>query len=105
MKLKWQFGESSESLEKEVNSIVGDATVEELLASLPAEIRCDDVNSARLTVTKLGDVVYQASYEAFRDVRKRNFERACIAYANAPSLRLALFELAEEVKKLKKIGK
>ena len=102
MKLKWQFGESLEALEKEVNSIVGSATVEELFARLPAEIRCDDVNVAKLTVTKLGDTVYQASYVRFKDPGKRDFERACIAYANAPSLKLALFELSEEVKKLKK---
>ena len=102
MKLKWQFGESAETLDKEINSIVGNTTIDELFAKLPAEIKCDDINSAKLTVTKLGDTVYQASYVRFKDAGKRDFERACIAYANAPSLKLALFELLEEVKKLKK---
>ena len=99
MKLKWQFGESEELLEKEVKKIVGDATVEELLLGLPSEIPHNDYQDAHLTIRKLSDKIYQVSYNIYKEVKKKDFEKVSILFTVQPSLRLALYEMAEELKK------
>ena len=99
MKLKWQFGEALEAMEKEVDQIVKGKTVEELLNELPAEIPYNDVQMAGLTIRKLGDIVWQVSYMVFLDPRNKRFEKFSIRAVTEPSLRLALFEMCEEIKK------
>lgn len=99
MKLKWQFGEALEAMEKEVDQIVKGKTVEELLNELPAEIPYDDVQEADLVIRKLGDIVWQVSYMVYLDPKHRHFEKVSIMAVTEPSLKLALFEMAEELKK------
>lgn len=99
MKLKWQFGEALEAMEKEVDQIVKGKTVEELLNELPAEIPYDDVQEAGLVIKKLGDIVWQVSYMVYLDPKHRNFEKVSIKAVTEPSLKLALFEMGEELKK------
>ena len=99
MTLKWQFGQVLEALEKEVNGIVGNATVEELLAQLPPEIPYDEIQTAKLTISKLSDLVWQVSYKIYIDPKTRHFEKVSIKAVTEPSLRLALFEMQQELKK------
>lgn len=99
MKLKWQFGEALEAMEKEVDQIVKGKTLDELLNELPAELPYDDVQSAKLAIKKLGDIVWQVSYMVYLDPKSRHFEKASIRAVTEPSLRLALFEMCEEIKK------
>lgn len=99
MTLKWQFGQVLEALEKEVNNIVGNATVEELLAQLPPEIPYDEIQTAKLTISKLSDLVWQVSYKIYIDPKTRHFEKVSIKAVTEPSLRLALFEMQQELKK------
>ncbi len=99
MTLKWQFGQATDELEKDVNKIVGDATVDALLSDLPAEIPYDDIQTARLTITKLGDLVWQVSYVVYIDPKTRHFEKVSIKAVTEPSLKLALFEMTKELKK------
>ena len=98
-KLKWQFGEAEELLENEVNAIVGEFTVEQLLALLPAEMQYDETQNAHLQIRKLGNIVWQVSYVIYKDPYRRDFEKVCISYVTEPSLKLALFEMYEEIKK------
>ena len=102
MTLKWQFGEVLDALEKEVNKIVGDATTEDLLAKLPAEIPYDDIQTAKLTIHKLGDIVWQVSYMVYLDPKTRHFEKVSTKAVTEPSLRLALFEMDKELHKKEK---
>lgn len=99
MKLKWQFGEALEAMEKEVDQILKGKTLDELLNELPAELPYDDVQSAKLVVKKLGDIVWQVSYMVYLDPKSRHFEKVSIKAVTEPSLRLALFEMREEIKK------
>lgn len=99
MKLKWQFGEALEAMEKEVNQIVNGKTVEEMLNELPAELPYDDIQRAKLVIKKLGDIVWQVSYMVYLDPKSRHFEKVSIMAVTEPSLRLALFEMCEEIKK------
>lgn len=99
MKLKWQFGEALEAMEKEVNQIVKGKTVEELLNELPPEIPYDDLQEAGLVIKKLGDIVWQVSYMVYLDPKHRYFEKVSIKAVTEPSLKLALFEMGEELKK------
>lgn len=99
MTLKWQFGQAMDELEKEVNKIVGGVTVDTLLSDLPAEISYDDVQTARLTITKLGDLVWQVSYVVYIDPKTRHFEKVSIKAVTEPSLKLALFEMTKELNK------
>lgn len=99
MKLRWQFGESEELLEKEIKEIVGDATVEELLSALPPEIHYSEYQNAHLTIRKLSDLVYQVSYNVYKDAGGKDFEKTSILFSVQPSLRLALYEMVEELKK------
>lgn len=101
MKLKWQFGEALDALEKEVDKIVGQETLEGLLAKLPAEIEYDGSQNAKLTILKCGDLVWQVSYMVYLDPKSRRFEKVSIKAVTEPSLRLALFEMLEEIKKNK----
>ena len=101
MKLNWQFGESDEKLEKEVDRIVGNVGVEELLSGLPAEIPYDDAQDGKLVVKKLGERVYQVAYQAYRGVGEKDFESMSVLFTTQPSLRLALFEMTQEIKKYK----
>ena len=98
MKLKWQFGEALEAMEKEVDQIVKGKTLDELLNELPAELPYDDVQSAKLVIKKLGDIVWQVSYMVYLDPKNRHFEKVSIKAVTEPSLRLALFEMREEIK-------
>ena len=84
---------------KEVDGIVGNATVEELLDRLPSEIPFNDSQSAHLTVRKLGGIVYQVSYLVYKDVGRRNFEAVSILFTTQPTLKLALYEMVQELKK------
>ena len=99
MKLKWQFGESHEALEEEVNKIVGQETLEELLAKIPDEIPYHDT-TAKLGIFKLGGTVWQVSYQVLLDPKTRHFEKVSVKYVTEPSLRLALFEMLKEIEKL-----
>ena len=99
MKLKWQFGEALEAMEKEVDRIVNGKTVEEMLNELPAELPYDDIQSAKLVIKKLGDIVWQVSYMVYLGPKSRHFEKVSIRAVTEPSLRLALFEMYEEIKK------
>ena len=99
MKLKWQFGEALEAMEKEVDQIVKGKTLDELLNELPAELPYDDVQSAKLVIKKLGDIVWQVSYMVYLDPKSRHFEKVSIRAVTEPSLKLALFEMREEIKK------
>lgn len=99
IKLKWQFGESEEKLENEVNNIVGNTTIELLLSQLPSEISCTDEQMAQLQIKKLGNIVWQVGYSAYKQPGLRDFEKSSVIYATEPSLKLALFEVLEELKK------
>ena len=99
MKLKWQFGEALEAMEKEVDQIVKGKTLDGLLNELPAELPYDGVQSAKLVIKKLGDIVWQVSYMVYLDPKSRHFEKVSIKAVTEPSLRLALFEMYEEIKK------
>ena len=99
MKLKWQFGEALEAMEKEVDQIVKGKMLDELLNELPAELPYDDVQSAKLVIKKLGDIVWQVSYMVYLDPKSRHFEKVSIRAVTEPSLKLALFEMREEIKK------
>ena len=99
MKLKWQFGEALEAMEKEVNQIVNGKTVEEMLNELPAELPYDDIQRAKLVIKKLGDIVWQVSYMVFLDPRNKRFEKFSVRAVTEPSLKLALLEMLEELKK------
>ena len=98
MKLKWQFGEALEAMEKEVDQIVNGKTVEEMLNELPPELPYNDIQSAELVIRKLGDIVWQVAYVVYLDPKKRHFEKVSIKAVTEPSLRLALFEMHEEIK-------
>ena len=98
MKLKWQFGEALEAMEKEVDQIVKGKTLDGLLNELPAELPYDGVQSAKLVIKKLGDIVWQVSYMVYLDPKSRHFEKVSIRAVTEPSLRLALFEMREEIK-------
>ena len=99
MRLKWQFGEALEALEKEIDKIVGPHTLEELLDRIPPEIPYDDSQTAKLTILKCGDLVWQVSYQVFLDAKTRHFEKVSIKAVTEPSLKLALFEMLEELNK------
>ena len=98
MKLKWQFGEALEAMEKEVDQIVKGKTLDELLNELPSELPYDGVQSAKLVIKKLGDIVWQVSYMVYLDPKSRHFEKVSIRAVTEPSLRLSLFEMREEIK-------
>ena len=99
MKLKWQFGEALEVMGKEVDQIVKGKTLDELLNELPAELPYNDIQSAKLVIKKLGDIVWQVSYMVYLDPKSRHFEKVSIRAVTEPSLKLALFEMREEIKK------
>ena len=100
MNLKWRFGESEELLSKEVEGIVGDATVEELLGRLPSDIPFSDSQNAHLTIRKLGSIVYQVSYVVYKDPGNTDFEKVSVLFTTQPDLRLALYEMLLEVEKV-----
>lgn len=99
MTLKWKFGQVQDTLEKEVDKIVGNATVEELLEQVDPEIPYDDIQTARLSIRKLSNLVWQVSYVIFLDPKTRHFEEVSIKSVTEPSLRLALFEINKQVNK------
>jgi hypothetical protein len=99
IKLKWQFGESEEKLENEVNNIVGNTTIEQLLSQLPSEISCSNEQTAQLQIKKLGNIVWQVGYAVYKEPRLKDFEKSSVIYTTEPSLKLALFEMLEELKK------
>lgn len=99
MKLKWQFGQSDGLLEKEIKGIVGETTVEELLEGLPSEIPYSESQEAHLTIRKLSGKVYQVSYNIYKDIYRKDFEKVAVMFTVQPSLRLALYEMKEELKK------
>ena len=97
--LKWQFDETLAVLEKEVNEIIGNVTTEELLNKLPPEIPYDETQTAKLTIRKLGDIVWQVSYMIYIDPKTRHFEKVSVKAVTEPSLRLALYEMDKELTK------
>ena len=102
MRLKWQFGETLEALNKEVEQIVKGKTTEELLNELPPEIPYDEFQEAKLVIKKLGDLVWQVSYMIYLDPKTRRFEKVSVSAVTEPSLKLALFEMLEELNEPKK---
>ena len=100
-KLEWQFGEAMELLDKEVDKIVSGKTVTQLLTELPDRIPYDEIQDARLQFKKLGDLVWQVSYVIYRNPKARNFEEISIKFTTEPSLRLAMFEMLQEINKKK----
>lgn len=98
-KLKWQFGGALEALNKEVDKIVGPYSLEELLNKLPSEIEYDETQSAKLVLTKHSDTVWQVAYMIYLDPKFKRFEKVSIKSVTEPSLKLALFEMLEELNK------
>lgn len=98
MKLKWQFGESLDKLEKEVDEIVGNITINELLYQLPYEIPYNDIQTAKLVISKLGDIVWQISYVVYIEPKTKHFEKRNITSVTQPSLKLALYEMVQKIK-------
>ena len=99
MKLKWQFGEPEENLICEVKKILGHKTLSDLLQEIPPTIPYSDSQEAKLSIHKLGYMVWQVSYWVYKCPKKKNFEKMTILYTTEPSLELALWEMEKEIKK------
>lgn len=97
--LKWLFGDSVKSLKEEVDRIVRGKSIEELLEELPPEIPYDNIQSAKLTIEKLTDIVWSVSYKVYIRPKRKRFGKKSILFATEPSLKLALFKMIKQLGK------
>ncbi len=98
--LKWLFGDSAERLKEEVDNIVGGKSIEELLEELPPEIPYNTTQSAKLTIEKRTDTVWSVSYKVYIKPKRKRFGKKSILFATEPSLKLALFKMIKQLKKV-----
>lgn len=95
--LKTKFPFKKECLDEQIDRITSGESIESLLQQLPPTIPFDDVQEAKLVITRLTDLVWQAGYVVYKAPGNRNFEKVSVKYVTYPTLKLTLHYLLKEL--------